>query len=291
MLDTPKAKAFWGQISFNKRFIIGSVVVAVLVGCMALAFNAGKALYSPEEPIVPNSTRTQFDYTTRVQRNLEQRIEALLSPVTGVGKVITKVNVDIDFSQKTIHHELYNPKKFAVRSEQQSKETQRGKSNLEAGTPDVNFRGDVITGSVSTQDGDRETRTTNYEVNKEVQDIVSNVGDIQRLTVAVIVDGTYIRNAEGVMEFVPRPAAELQCMQRLVANAVGFSEARGDSIEVASIPIGEGEAVMAYIEKIGKPFLNSLLIFLFLMLVVRPVALMFVRAKTETGCGQGKRDQ
>jgi flagellar M-ring protein FliF len=72
---------------------------------------------------------------------------------------------------------------------------------------------------------------------------------------------------------------------------VGFSEARGDSIEVASIPIGEGEAVMAYIEKVGKPFLNSLLIFLFLMLVVRHVALMFVRAKTETGCGQGKRDQ
>jgi flagellar M-ring protein FliF len=179
-----------------------------------------------------------------------------------------------------------------VRSEQRSEETQRGKANLEAGTPDVNFRGDGITGSVSTQDGTRETRTTNYEINKEEQNIVANVGDIQRLTVAVIVDGTYTRNADGSVEFTPRPAAELRRIQQLVANAVGISETRGDSLEVTSIPFGDREvpqqpsladAMAGYAEKIGKPLLNTLLLFLFLMLVVRPVVLALIRPKVEAG--------
>jgi flagellar M-ring protein FliF len=216
----------------------------------------------------------------------------MLIPVAGAGKVIAKVNVDMDFSQKTIRRELYDPQNSVVRAEQRSEETQKGKANLEAGTPDVNFRGDGITGSVSTQDGSRETRTTNYEINKEEQNIVSNVGDIQRLTVAVIVDGTYTRLADSTMEFVPRPAAELKRIQQLVANAVGISEARGDSIEVVSIPFGDrevpvppnlAEAVVSYAEKIGKPLLNTLLVFLFLMLVVRPVVLALIRPKVEAG--------
>ena len=259
---------------------------------VSITDNAGKALYFPEEEPAPGLSKTQLDYIGRVQQNLERRIEEMLAPVAGAGKVVAKVNVDMDFSQKTIRRELYDPQNSVVRSEQRSEETQKGKANLEAGTPDVNFRGDGITGSVSTQDGTRETRTTNYEINKEEQNIVSNVGDIQRLTVAVIVDGTYTKNAEGVMEFVPRPAAELKRMQQLVANAVGISEARGDSIEVTSIPFGDrevpaqpnlAEAMVSYAEKIGRPLLNTLLAFLFLMLVVRPVVLALIRPKVEAG--------
>jgi len=259
---------------------------------VSITDNAGKALYFPEEDPVPGLSRTQLDYIGRVQQNLERRIEEMLAPVAGAGKVVAKVNVDMDFSQKTIRRELYDPQNSVVRSEQRSEETQKGKANLEAGTPDVNFRGDGITSSISTQDGTRETRTTNYEINKEEQNIVSNVGDIQRMTVAVIVDGTYTKNADGVMDFVPRPAAEIKRMQQLVANAVGISEARGDSIEVTSIPFGDREvpaqpnladAMVGYAEKIGKPLLNTLLIFLFLMLVVRPVVLALIRPKVEAG--------
>jgi flagellar M-ring protein FliF len=206
--------------------------------------------------------------------------------------VVAKVNAEVDFSQKTIRRELYDPQNSVVRSEQRSEETQKGKANLEAGNPDVNFRGDGITGSISTQDGTRETRSTNYEINKEEQNIVSNVGDIQRLTIAVIVDGAYGKDAEGNTAFIPRPAEELARIRQLVANAVGFSEARGDSLEVSSIPFGDreptappslAEAMTSYAERLGKPLLNALLAFLFLMLVVRPVVLAFIRPKVEAG--------
>ncbi|MDR0466682.1 MAG: flagellar M-ring protein FliF [Deltaproteobacteria bacterium] len=259
---------------------------------VSITDNAGKALYYPDDESVPGLSKAQLDHMSRVQQNLERRIEEMLTPVTGPGKIIAKVNVDMDFSQRTIRRELYDPQNSVVRSEQRSEETQKGRANLEAGTPDVNFRGDGITGSVSTQEGTRETRTTNYEINKEEQNIVANVGDIQRLTVAVIVDGTYTRNADGVIEFTPRPAADLKRIQTLVANAVGISEARGDAIEVTSIPFGDrevphqptlAEAMAAYVEKIGKPLLNTLLLFLFLMLVVRPVIMALIRPKVEAG--------
>lgn len=258
---------------------------------LSITDTAGKVLYQPEEDSISGITSTQMEYRLRVQRDLERRIEEMLLPVFGLGRVVAKVNVDMDFSQKTIRRELYDPANTAVRSQQSSEETQQGRANLEAGTPDVNFRGDGITGSASTQNGSRETRTTNYEINKEEQNIISNVGDMRRLTVAVILDGTYEKVNEK-WTFVPRSKEELQRVQMLVGNAVGLDAKRGDMLEVSCVPFTDSEppkdpnmadVISQYAEKLGRPLLNALLAFLFLMLVVRPVVLALIRPKVEAG--------
>ncbi len=251
----------------------------------------GKILYSPvEDGSVDGMTTTQLEHKLRMQQTLERRIEELLYPVIGAGKVIAKVNADLDFSQRTIRKELYDPEKTVVRSEQRSEESQRGRSNLEAGVPDANFRGDSPTGGASTQEGSRETRTTNYEINKEEQNIVAQVGDVSRLTVAVIVDGTYEKGADGQWVFVPRKDEDVERIRQLVGNAVGYDRARGDTIEVSSISFGGPDApqesslaqlVMDYALRLGKPLLNALLVFLFLVLVVRPVVLAMIRPRVE----------
>ncbi len=258
---------------------------------LAITDNSGKVLYRPEEDSLTGMSSTQMEHKLRVQRDLERRIEAMLTPVFGPGKVVSKVNVDMDFSQKTIRREIFDPEQSAVRSEQRSEETQQGQANLEAGSPDVNFRGDGITGSVSTQNGSRETRTTNYEINKEEQNIISNVGDVKRLTVAVILDGTY-EKVDGAWTFMPRSAEEITRVQSLVANAVGLDKARGDALEVSSVPFTDStppadpnmaDIIVDYADRLGKPLLNALLAFLFLMLVVRPVVLALIRPKVEAG--------
>jgi Flagellar biosynthesis/type III secretory pathway lipoprotein len=189
-----------------------------------------------------------------------------------VGKVM-------DFSQRTIRRELFDPEKTAVRSEQRSEETQQGRSNLEGGSPDANFRGDGISGSASTQNGSRETRTTNYEINKEEQQIVTNVGDLKRMTVAVLIDGTY-EKTNGAWTFVPRKADDLERVRQLVTNAVGLDKARGDALEVSSAPFTDSEPpkdpnfaemLADYAERLGKPLLNALLAFLFLMGIRLPI--------------------
>lgn len=258
---------------------------------VSITDNSGKVLYKPEEDDISGTTTSQLEHRQQMQRQLERRIEELLQPLFGVGHVIAKVNVEIDYSQKTIRREIFDPEKTAVRSEQRSEETQEGRANLEAGAPDANFRGDGITGSVSDQSGSRETRTTNYEINKEEQHIVSNVGDLRRLTVAVIIDGTY-NKVDGTWQFVPRKEEEIKQVRQLVSNAVGLDEKRGDSLEVSSAPFNDTEhpeepntadIIADYAERLGKPFLNALVAFLFLMLVVRPLILALIKPKVEAG--------
>lgn len=260
-------------------------------GHVSITDNGGKVLYQPEEDSLAGISSTQLEHRQQVQRNLEKRIEEMLQPIFGNGRVIAKVNADLDFSQTTIRREIFDPEKTVVRSEQRSEESQQGQANLEAGAPDANFRGDGITGSVSNQNGTRETRTTNYEINREEQQIVSNVGDLRRLTVAVIIDGSY-EKTDGAWNFVPRKPEELERVRQLVSNAVGLNAARGDSLEVSSAPFNDseppaepnfGDILADYAERLGKPLLNALVAFLFLMLVVRPVVLALIRPKVEAG--------
>lgn len=251
----------------------------------------GKLLYrAGADDSVQGLTLGQLEYRTALQRNIEQRIEQLLTPVVGVGKVIAKVNADVDFSQKTINKEIYDPSSAVVRSEQRTEEQTRGRANIEGGAPDPNFRGDGFSGSLSSQDSDRETRTTNFEINKEQQSIIVPLGEIDRLSVAVIVDGTWQAPADGKGEpvWAPRTQEEIARITELVRNAVGFSQARGDSIQVSNISFGEpdmfGEpslmqTMLEYMQRLGKPILNGLLIFLFLLLIVRPVVLSLIKPK------------
>ena len=117
------------------------------------------------------------------------------------------------------------------------------------------------------------------------------MGDLKRMTVAVLIDGTY-EKTNGAWTFVPRKADDLERVRQLVTNAVGLDKARGDALEVSSAPFTDSEPpkdpnfaemLADYAERLGKPLLNALLAFLFLMLVVRPVVLALIRPKVEAG--------
>lgn len=250
----------------------------------------GQPLYTPEDDsATPGLSTTQLDYKAQMERKLERRIEELLMPVVGPQKVIARVNADLDFSQKTTRKEMYDPNATVVRSENRSEESTQGRAAIDGGAPEANFRGDGFAGTQSTQDSTREARTTNYEINKEEQSIVSPVGELQRLSVAVIVDGTYAKDANtGQMAYTPRSAEEMQRIQNLVRSAVGFDRNRGDAVEVSNISFGapeieDGQTLMRtmleYAQRLGKPFLNGLLIFLFLIMVVRPVVMSLIRPR------------
>ncbi len=259
---------------------------------ITVADTTGKILYSPsDDASVSGMSTTQLEYKLTLQQNLERRIEEMLFPVIGAGRVIAKVNADVDFSHTTIRKEEFDPESAVVRSEQRSEESTMGQANTESGVPEANFRGDGITGAVSEQQTSRETRTTNYEINKVEQQIVAPTGQVDRLTVAVIVDGSYEKNADtGETIFVPRSEEELGRIRALVQNAVGYESARGDTIEVSTISFGGpelqvkpslAELIMDYALRFGKPLLSALLIFLFLLLVVRPVILALIRPRVE----------
>ncbi|SKA79675.1 flagellar basal-body MS-ring/collar protein FliF [Desulfobaculum bizertense] len=261
---------------------------------ITVADTKGNLVYIPAENDAQAST--QQEQRRNIEHALESRIEQMLMPLYGPGRVIAKVNADLDFSRKTIHKQEFDPSSAVVRSEQRSEESQQGDANLQSGSGEPNFRGDGPGDAISKQNATRETRTTNYEINKIEQEIIAPVGELDRLTVAVIVDGDYtqVMDAQGEptgeFTFVAKNAAELERVRALVSNAVGIDDIRGDSLQVTCMSFGGPEQeikpnlsqiIMEYVQRLGKPFLNGLLIFLFLVLVVRPVVMALIRPKTE----------
>ncbi len=262
----------------------------------------GQSLYQPRgDGGLEGMSTTQFEFKNTFESNLENRIEQLLTPIVGPGRAIAKANVDLDFSQRTIRKELYDPNVTVVRSEQKSEESTSGTAAVDANgvtttprgggaaVPNTNFQGSGYSGTESTQKSSRQNSTTNYEINKEEQNVVTPVGDLKRQSIAVIVDGTYEKvEGKNTYAYVPRKAEELERIKQVVARAAGLDPSRGDEIQVSSFefgaPDGSGEpsllqTMLEYAQRLGKPFLNGLLIFLFLILVVRPVVMALIRPR------------
>jgi flagellar M-ring protein FliF len=204
---------------------------------ITVADTSGRVLYEPRgEESLEGLSSVQLEHKAfTVERRLQQAIEQMLVPVLGSGKVIARVNADLDFSRRTIRKELYDPDSAVVRSEQKSDEETLGSMQTEAGVPEAAFVGTAGSGAGSTQSATRTSSTTNFEINKEEQSIIVPVGRLERLSVAVIVDGTYQQDDAGSSVFVPRSDEELRRIRELVQRAVGFDSARGDAIEVTSI--------------------------------------------------------
>ncbi|WP_028574043.1 flagellar basal-body MS-ring/collar protein FliF [Desulfonatronovibrio hydrogenovorans] len=248
----------------------------------------GRVLYQPRADTLEGLSSTQLEYQLAFQQNLERRIEHMLTPITGPGRVIAKVNADLDFNRRTIRKELFDPDSSVVRSEQRSEEQSRGETHMEAGVPEAPFHGDGYTGPATSQETSRETRTTNFEISREEQNIIGSVGDVSRLNVAVLVDGKYVPNEAGEMVYEALSQEEMERIRQLVERAVGFDNARGDNIEVSNISFGIPDpeptptfmdTMGDYFQTIGKPLLNALLVLLFLLLVVRPIVMAILKPK------------
>ena len=249
---------------------------------------SGKILYQAKDgSSVDGLTTTQFEFRNTYQSNVERKIEELLTPIVGTGKSIAKVAARLDFSQRTMRKESYDPNRTVVRSETRNESTNNQKNAVDGSVPETNFRGDGFSGTQSKIDSTSESRVTNYEIDKEEQSVVAPIGELQRLSVAVIVD--YVQDpASKEAKFIPRSAEELERIKQAVAGAVGIDSGRGDTIEVSCLPFGERDVyvepgltqmILEQAQRLGKPFLNGLLVFLFLLLVVRPVVLALIRPR------------
>ncbi len=257
---------------------------------VTVADSRGKVLYEPRsDKDIAGLSSSQLEYQHALQRDLEQRIEQLLIPIVGAGKVIARVNADLDFSRTTIRKEIFDPKSAVVRSEVKSEEESRGSANVDGGTPDPNYQGENDRlASGTAQESTRTASTTNFDINREEQQIVSPIGSIKRLSVAVLVDGKYMAQEDGSTMFEPLNAEQIIQIRQLTQRAVGFDDERGDAIEVSSVAFGDLmdsepqpliEVASRYFHLFGKPLLNTLIVLLFLFFVARPIVLALIRPK------------
>ncbi len=188
----------------------------------------------------------QLDFQRRKEALLEKQVTSMLQKVLGEDKAIVRVACDLDFVQEETTAEKYLPENQVVRSEQSSKETASQMDASPVGIPGLaaNVTPDQPAGiQVAAPAGfQKQDMTRNYEIGKTVSRQIMPVGVIKRLSVAVIVDGSYesVGGGEGTkqspeLKYIPRSVEEMTKLENIVKRAVNFDETRGDMVEVANI--------------------------------------------------------
>ncbi len=175
----------------------------------------GKLLSSPfgdDETALASSHNMELQQN--VERYLESKSNQILTNILGPSKAYVKIACDLDFDRVERTMEKYDPESRVVRSEERIDETVKN-------APDG--------------DNQKERSLTNYEIDKTMQRIVQEVGNIKRITISVAVDGRYEMGSDKKATFVARTAEELQNIEDIVKNAVGYDLTRGDQITVSSI--------------------------------------------------------
>lgn len=194
---------------------------------------------------------SQLKYRQQIERNTQQRIDAILSPLFGSGNAHSQVSADIDFSRSEQTSENYGPngtpQQAAIRSQQSSTATEMSQAGA-SGVPGALSNqppqpasapitaGNGTPGVTTTPVSDRKDSTTNYELNKTVQHLEQPMGGIKRLSVAVVVNYLRVVDAKGHATMQPVTADKLAQVNQLVKDAMGFDAARGDSVNVVNSP-------------------------------------------------------
>lgn len=186
----------------------------------------------PLKEIVPAAATTESEKLNLLklkhETEMQRRIETMLDPVLGPGKVVVRANVQVNLQETLMTKEEFDPENKVVRSQRQSVDDTGSKG----GNPGVQAN---VPGGEATKAADAGTKRTSemvtYEVGRTTSRIMEPRGQIQKLSVAVFVDGKYEKD-----KYVPRTADEMEVIKGMVKRAVGFDGERGDEIEVANVP-------------------------------------------------------
>jgi flagellar M-ring protein FliF len=215
------AKLAAGQVE-GITYLVSSAVEGLTPENVTVVDSRG---YIMSQKTIPDemmrTTATQWDMQRQVENGMVSKGQELLDKRFGAGRSAIQVTADLDFTRLEQTRELYDADNPAVRSEEITS-------------------GNSIGSDTSTSTS--EHSITNYELNLTKEHQVNPVGDVRRLNIAVMVDGTYLPNTAGDgkdREFTPLPQQELSEVSETIKSALGFSDDRGDQISVVSVPFQE----------------------------------------------------
>lgn len=200
----------------------------------------GNVLFKATGDDTSNLSSKYMEMQKGLEANMESRISAMLERVVGSGGATVTVSALMDFSQVERTVESFDPESRVAISESEVKENSSGSSGGSAGgAPGAAANlpgGDAGGGGGGNSESSKRSETsTKYAVSKTIQKVLEPIGEVQKLNVAVIVDGTYTADEEGVQTYAPRTEEEMTKITELVQRAVGFDASRGDEVRVENI--------------------------------------------------------
>jgi flagellar M-ring protein FliF len=217
------------------------------------------------------------------ERRLREQVESIVTSVVGPGRARVQLSADFDFNRITQTSDRYDPESRVVRSSQTREEI------TAAGGGDG---GSVSVGNELPGGQQREARPNadqnrkseeivNYEISRTTKTEVIEGGRVNRISVAVVVDGSYSKNEKGELVYEPRSRDDIDRIAALVRTAIGFDAKRGDQVEVANLrlaetvasPVAEPAGVLGFLQFTKDDLMRAIEILVMALLGL--VALLF----------------
>lgn len=238
-----------GQVSAIVHLVASSVPELTTANVTVVDQNGSLLSENSRQMGAKQLDPNQLKYVETLQQNIVKQVESIITPLVGQGNVRAEATADVDFAQVDTAAELYKPNSppepQAIRSQQTSEATTPGTPNA-AGIPGALSNqppgaapaaGQAQAQNPAPGNPARRDATTNYEVDKTVRFEQKPMGGIKRLTVGVVVN--YRRSVDprtGKVSVKPLTAAEVAQINELVKQAMGYNQARGDTLNVANAP-------------------------------------------------------
>lgn len=223
--------------------LVASAVPELKMEAVSIIDQNGTLLARGGDSAENQATMKAEELRLKQEQRLIQTIEDLVGRTVGYGKVRASVTAELNFDRVQTAEELYNPEQQVARSTQTTEENAMDReANEENVTVENNLPGvggDVLGDAAPTSTSNRIEEVTNYEISKTVRNTVREGGDVRRLSVAVLVDGTYTTAEDGTKTYQPRTEAQIDQIEALVRSAIGFDAERGDTIEVVNMQFAD----------------------------------------------------
>lgn len=269
------------------QYLVANAVEGMQAENVTVVDDRGKMLTRAGDSASAGSSEI-MDLKKQIESNLEERIEAMLSKVVGQAKVIARVDATLGNKIISSVEESVDPEKTAIRSQQTEEESLDGSRTNPAGVPGsrANVPGAEDSAQVGfKQDVRKELKSINFDVPKTVRNIREMAGNLERVSVAVLVDGYHVTSKadDGTekSDWTARTNEDLQKYETLVKNAIGFNQARGDSVKIENIKFiaedfSESDRLLTSLER--RKLLHALLkwallgfsLAIFFFIVVKP---------------------
>lgn len=273
-------------------------------GKVAVTDSSGRVLASPKDPgSVAGALNEAEDMRRARESELIEKIEDVLNPTVGIGKLRVQLTADLDFDRVTENQTLFDIDNAFTPSTQTVEENE--KSNEYEGPEPVSVNQNIPNvdpnagpNNSAYTERSRTEETTNREVPRTERTTVREVGRVRKLNISILVDGTYTTDANGNRVYQPRSDAELQTYEQLARTAVGFDSERGDTISVQNLQFednglvfgGEGEGQLfglpiEEVRRFSEMLVLAIVAILVLLLVVRPMINRLLTPATATAEG------
>jgi flagellar M-ring protein FliF len=233
------------------RHLVASAVSGLKPQRVSIVDEAGQLLADGEasdnENVIGDERRAAYE------KRMRNEVEAIVSSVVGAGRARVQLSADFDYNKITQTSDSFDPEGRVLRSSQTREESSSTVDNSGQVTVNNELPGNQRPdAAAAARDQSKKTEeTNNYEISHTTKTEVTEAGRVNRISVAVLVDGTYSKNDKGEMVYQERSKEQLDRIAALVRSAIGFDQKRGDHVEVVNLKFAESPAVAPIAESTG----------------------------------------